>query len=160
MTARYFLIGETGDAGAWLVDVQQKTVDRIDSSVLAGGADMPDGDLVANLTELRGDRNFVAMQGVNLAIAADSRAELSAHNRREGGVDRAVAIESRGGLSAHNRREGGVDLAVAVDSRGGLSAHNRREGSHDLSAVKGVDFAIAADSRTGLAAHNRREGGN
>ena len=83
MAARYFIVGETGDAGAWLVDVEAGTVARINADDLAAGKDVPDGDLVANLDEMRLDRNFTIFQGVSLAVAAESLAGPSAHTRRE-----------------------------------------------------------------------------
>ena len=85
MAARYFLVSETGDGGAWLIDVQERVVERIEESVLAGGANVPDNDLIANLIELRLDRNFVMTQGISLAIASESRTGASAMSRREGG---------------------------------------------------------------------------
>lgn len=85
MAARYFLVSETGDGGAWLVDIDQRTVERIDELVLSGGANVPDNDLIANFIDLRLDRNFVITQGVSLAIASESRSGPSAHSRREGG---------------------------------------------------------------------------
>ena len=81
MAARYFIVGETGDAGAWLVDVEAGTVARINADDLAAGKDVPDGDLVANLVEMRLDRNFTIFQGVSLAVAAESLAGPSAHTR-------------------------------------------------------------------------------
>lgn len=87
MAARYFLISEQGDSGAWLVDVEAGSVTRIDEATLTGGADVPDGDLLAGLTDLRLDRNFTVIQGVSLAIAATSLTGPSGHTRREGGDD-------------------------------------------------------------------------
>ena len=80
MAARYFIVGETGDAGAWLVDVEAGTVARINADDLAAGKDVPDGDLVANLVEMRLDRNFTIFQGVSLAVAAESLADGAMYN--------------------------------------------------------------------------------
>ncbi len=84
MAARYFLISETGDGGAYLVDVEQGTVQRIEADTLAAGAAVPDSDLLSGLTDLRLDRNFTITRGVSLAIAASSLAGASSHSRREG----------------------------------------------------------------------------
>lgn len=83
MAARYFLVSETGDGGAWLVDVQAGSVQRIDEDTLRGGAGVPDGDLIANLIDLRLDRNFTIVQGVSLAIAAESQTGPSGFTRGE-----------------------------------------------------------------------------
>ncbi len=61
--AKYFLIGEAGDEGMWLVDVESKSVERIDDREAA--------------SDLAGD----SVRGVDLAVAADSRSGPSAHNR-------------------------------------------------------------------------------
>jgi hypothetical protein len=61
--AKYFLIGETGDEGMWLVDVESKSVERIDDREVA--------------TELAGD----GVRGVDLAVVSESRTGASAHNR-------------------------------------------------------------------------------
>jgi hypothetical protein len=63
MMAKYFLIGEAGDEGMWLVDVESKSVERIDDREAA--------------SDLAGD----SVRGVDLAVAADSRSGPSAHNR-------------------------------------------------------------------------------
>jgi hypothetical protein len=63
--AKYFLIGETGDEGMWLVDVEKKSVERIDDAQ-AAGFDRSDDSIV---------------RGVNLAVAAESRGAPAAHNR-------------------------------------------------------------------------------
>ena len=81
--ARYFLISEVGDGGVWLIDVQQRSVERFEEADL-GGANLVDSDLIENLTELRLDRNYTVIQGVSLAVAADSRNPPSARSRREG----------------------------------------------------------------------------
>ncbi len=61
--AKYFLIGEAGDEGMWLVDVESKSVERIDDREAA--------------SELAGD----SVRGVDLAVVAESRSGPSAHNR-------------------------------------------------------------------------------
>ena len=81
MAARYFLVSEVGDGGAWLIDVKDGVVERVDESTLANDGDRPDNDLLANLMQLRLDRNFQITQGVNLAIASENRSGLSAHSR-------------------------------------------------------------------------------
>lgn len=87
MATRYFLIGETGDDGAWLVDIETKTVERIDAETLESGANIPDSTIIANLNELRTDRSFTIVHGVNLAIAASSLEAPSGHIRRESGSE-------------------------------------------------------------------------
>ena len=99
--AKFFLIGEVGDEGMWLVDVDAKSVERIPESE-AAGFDRSDDAI---------------LRGVNLALVSESRTGPSAHSR----VNVAVASESRTGPSAHSR----VNLAVASESRTGPSAHNR-----------------------------------
>jgi hypothetical protein len=61
--AKYFLIGETGDEGMWLVDVESKSVQRIDDREVA--------------SELAGE----GVRGVDLAVVSESRSGTSAHNR-------------------------------------------------------------------------------
>jgi hypothetical protein len=61
--AKYFLIGEAGDEGMWLVDVESKSVERIE-----------DRDAAA---ELAGE----SVRGVDLAVVAQGRSSPSAHNR-------------------------------------------------------------------------------
>lgn len=85
MSARYFLVSENEDSGAWLVDVEQATVQRVDETLASDGKSVPEGDLIANLMDLRNDRNMTIVQGVSLAIAAKSMAGPSTHSRREGG---------------------------------------------------------------------------
>ena len=63
--AKFFLIGEVGDEGMWLVDVEGKSVERIDESEAAAFD--------------RGDDTIV--RGVNLAVVSESRSGPSAHNR-------------------------------------------------------------------------------
>lgn len=87
MASRYFLISETGDGGAWLVDTEVRTVERIEADALESGASVPDSDIVANLKELRGDGGFTVIRGIGLAIAATSLSGPSGHKRREGGGD-------------------------------------------------------------------------
>jgi hypothetical protein len=62
--AKYFLIGEAGDEGMWLVDVESKSVERIDDREAAG--------------DLAGD---TTVRGVDLAVVSESRSGPSAHNR-------------------------------------------------------------------------------
>jgi hypothetical protein len=83
MAAKYFLISEVGDGGLWLVDTEAKSVSRFEEADLSAGASVPDGDLIANLTSLRLDRNYTIIQGVSLAVAAASLSGASAHSRRE-----------------------------------------------------------------------------
>ena len=66
--AKYFLIGEVGDGGAWLVDVEDKSVRRIEETELAG-----------DFGQARTDDALV--RGVNLAVVSESRTGPSAHNR-------------------------------------------------------------------------------
>ena len=66
--AKYFLIGEVGDEGAWLVDVEDKSVRRVEESELAD-----------DFGQSRGDDTVV--RGVNLAVVSESRSGTSAHNR-------------------------------------------------------------------------------
>ncbi len=47
--AKFFLIGEVGDGGVWLVDVESKSVQRIEEADLAN-SDVPEGDIVLNST--------------------------------------------------------------------------------------------------------------
>lgn len=61
--AKYFLIGEAGDEGMWLVDVESKSVERIDDREAA--------------SDLAGD----TLRGVDLAVVSESRSSTSAHNR-------------------------------------------------------------------------------
>jgi hypothetical protein len=61
--AKYFLIGETGDEGMWLVDVESKSVERID-----------DREVVSDLA---GE----GVRGVDLAVVSEGRSAASAHNR-------------------------------------------------------------------------------
>ncbi len=61
--AKYFLIGEAGDEGMWLVDGESKSVERIDDREAASA--------------LAGD----SVRGVDLAVVAESRSGASAHNR-------------------------------------------------------------------------------
>jgi hypothetical protein len=62
--AKFFLIGEEGDQGMWLVDVESKSVERIDDADAAGF-----------------DRDDTLVRGVNLAVVSESRSGPSAHNR-------------------------------------------------------------------------------
>ncbi len=62
--AKYFLIGETGDEGMWLVDLETRSVERIDDREAAA--------------DLAGD---TTVRGVDLAVASESRTGPSAHNR-------------------------------------------------------------------------------
>ena len=66
--AKFFLIGEVGDEGVWLVDVESKSVERIEEADLAGSG-----------VPSRMDNSMI--RGVNLAVAAESRTGPSAHNR-------------------------------------------------------------------------------
>ena len=66
--AKFFLIGEVGDEGVWLVDVESKSVERIEEADLAGSG-----------VPSRMDNSMI--RGVNLAVAASSRTGPSAHNR-------------------------------------------------------------------------------
>ncbi len=79
--AKYFLIGEVGDGGMWLVDVDSKSVERIEESDIASGV-VPEGDMIVNFNQARMERNNSLYQGINLAVASSSRSGPSAHNRR------------------------------------------------------------------------------
>ena len=80
--AKYFLIGETGDDGMWLVDVESKSVERIEEADLAAGF-VPEGDIIVNFNQARMERTNASLyQGINLAVASSSRSGPSAHNRR------------------------------------------------------------------------------
>jgi hypothetical protein len=68
--AKFFLIGEVGDEGVWLVDVESKSVERIEE------ADLADSGVPSRM---EGDNSMI--RGVNLAVAASSRTGPSAHNR-------------------------------------------------------------------------------
>ena len=78
--AKFFLIGEIGDGGVWLVDVEGKSVQRIEEAELANSS-VPEGDIVLNFNQARIERNNSMFRGVNLAVAAESRTGPSAHNR-------------------------------------------------------------------------------
>jgi hypothetical protein len=65
--AKFFLIGEKGDAGMWLVDVEGNSVQRIEEGDVAG--------------DLRSAGDDTIMRGIDLAVASESRSGLSAHNR-------------------------------------------------------------------------------
>ena len=65
--AKFFLIGEKGDAGMWLVDVEGNSVQRIEEGDVAG--------------DLRSEGDDTIVRGIDLAVAAESRSGLSAHNR-------------------------------------------------------------------------------
>lgn len=65
--AKFFLIGEVGDAGMWLVDVEGNSVQRIEEGDVAG--------------DLRSEGDDTVVRGVNLAVVSESRSGLSAHNR-------------------------------------------------------------------------------
>ena len=79
--AKYFLIGEIGDGGVWLVDVQDRSVQRIEEEDLARG-DRAEGDSFAAFNRARMD-NKSLFQGVNLVVASQSRSGPSSHNRIE-----------------------------------------------------------------------------
>lgn len=79
--AKYFLIGEVGDGGMWLVDVERKSVERIEESDVASVA-VPEGDIIVNFNQARMERNNSLYQGINLAVASSSRSGPSAHSRR------------------------------------------------------------------------------
>jgi hypothetical protein len=84
MAARFFLISEVGDGGLWLVDTESRSVTRYEESDLTkGGAHLPDSDLIGSLIRLRLDRNYTIVQGVSLAVAAESQSSASGHSRRE-----------------------------------------------------------------------------
>ena len=68
--AKFFLIGEVGDEGVWLVDVDSKSVERIEEPDFAGSG-VP--------SRMEGDNSMI--RGINLAVAAESRTGPSAHNR-------------------------------------------------------------------------------
>jgi hypothetical protein len=68
--AKFFLIGEVGDEGIWLVDVESKSVERIEEADLAGSG-VPG--------RVDGDSSMI--RGINLAVATESRTGPSAHNR-------------------------------------------------------------------------------
>ncbi|HVY21401.1 MAG TPA: hypothetical protein VHA70_15165 [Bauldia sp.] len=61
--AKYFLIGEAGDEGMWLVDLESKSVERIENREAAVGLDLE------------------PLRGVDMAIVAEGRSSPSAHNR-------------------------------------------------------------------------------
>lgn len=77
--AKYFLIGEDGDEAVWLVDLENKTVEKFDGDQLAS-ADVEGDDLIANFEEVR-KKGFSVISGVNLAVAAHSRTAASGHWR-------------------------------------------------------------------------------
>lgn len=80
--AKFFLIGEVGDGGVWLVDVEGKSVQRIEEADLAN-SDVPEGDIVLNFNQARMEQNNSLYRGVNLAVAAESRMGPASHNRRQ-----------------------------------------------------------------------------
>jgi hypothetical protein len=75
--AKYFLIGEDGDDAVWLVDLENKTVEKFDGDQLAA-ADVEADDLITNFEEVR-KKGFSVIWGVNLAVAAHSRTAASGH---------------------------------------------------------------------------------
>jgi hypothetical protein len=77
--AKYFLIGEDGDDAVWLVDLENKTVEKFEGDQLAA-ADVEDDDLISNFEEVR-KKGFSVISGVNLAVAAQSRTAASGHFR-------------------------------------------------------------------------------
>jgi hypothetical protein len=79
--AKYFLIGEVGDGGMWLVDLERKSVERIEEEDIATGV-VPEGDIIVNFNQARMERNNALYQGINLAVASSSRSGPSSHNRR------------------------------------------------------------------------------
>lgn len=79
--AKYFLIGEEGQESVWLVDLENKTVEKFDSSQVSQ-ADVDQEDLLANFGEVR-KQGFSIISGVNLAVAAERRSTVSAHHRYE-----------------------------------------------------------------------------
>jgi hypothetical protein len=80
--AKFFLIGEVGDGGVWLVDVEGKSVERIEETDLAN-SDVPEGDIVLNFNQARMEQNNSLFRGVNLAVTAESRMAPASHNRRQ-----------------------------------------------------------------------------
>ncbi|SON56084.1 hypothetical protein HDIA_2543 [Hartmannibacter diazotrophicus] len=147
MAARFFLVGESGDAGAWLVDVRQRTVERIDAEMMAE---------VREELAMSGELAGVQSGGAAGAIAAsESLSAASSHNWGEPvrGGDMAVATESLSAASSHNWGEPvrGGDIAVASESLSAASSHNWGE------PVRGGDMAVASESLSVVSPRHWRE---